>query len=482
MERLSGLDASFLYMETAAMHMHVSFVLVCDARGFAGGYSFPRVASLLEERTGNEPAFRRKLMQVPFNLDHPLWVIDEDFDISRHVVHEVLPAPGDRSALGRAIGRLMSVPLDRSRPLWEAHVIEGMQDNQFAIVLKIHHAAVDGVSGTALIKRLFDGYVVQQDMLATQVMPSRWALAREALRVRAREPKAMWRLARESVTRVAGMIRSRNGDDKVQRSAPMSAPHTHFNRRIGPVRDLALAEVSLEDIKRIKNAAGCTVNDVVLALCGGVLRDFLLQEGDLPAKSLTAMVPISVRTEAQKTEVNNHVSGMWSTLATHVADPMQRLRLIQADTAGAKEEFNAVGANLLQDWAEFNRPGTLSVAMKLYVASGLLDVVAPVHNTIISNLPGPRDPYFLGGARLEALFPIGPVMEGVGLNISLASYGDRVCFSIHVDAGLVPDPDRIAGLFPRHLAALQMAVDAPQNRVSMTDALRAALPASLYPA
>jgi diacylglycerol O-acyltransferase len=394
----------------------------------------------------------------------------------------VLPVPGDRSALGRAIGRLMSVPLDRARPLWQASVMEGLEDNQFAIVMKIHHAAVDGVSGTALIKRLFDGFAVPAREGSRHAMPSRWSLAKQALQVRAREPGAMWRLARESVGKVAAMVRSRSGAPQVQRSAPMTAPHTHFNRRIGPVRDLALAEVSLEDIKRIKNAAGCTVNDVVLALCGGVLRDFLLQEGDLPTKSLTAMVPISVRTEAQKSEVNNHVSGMWSTLATQVSDPLQRLRLIQADTAGAKEEFNAVGANLLQDWAEFNRPGTLSVAMKLYVASGLLDVVAPVHNTIISNLPGPRDPYFLGGARLEALYPVGPVMEGVGLNISLASYGDRVCFSIQVDTGLVPEPDRIAALFPRHLAALQKAVETNQAKASMTRGVASPLPTSLYPA
>lgn len=473
------------------MHMHVAFTLICNAEKMDGGYSFEKIEKLLELRTAAEPAFRRKLMNVPFNLDHPLWVEADDFSIKNHVRHDQVEAPYDFQCLGDVIGRLMSQQIDRSHPLWEAWVIDGIQGNRFALVLKIHHAAVDGVSGSALIKRLFDGFAAEADVAIPADFsdfasdgPTRWDLLKEAVKVRAQEPQRMAKLLKQSVNNLSDVVKKRGQvDSNVKRSAPYSAPQTHFNRHIGPQRGVSLVHVSLDDIKQVKNAAGCTVNDVVLALCGGVLRDYLLRQDDLPQKSLTAMVPISVRTEEKKSAVNNQVSGMWSTLATHVSDPLERLRLIQADTAGAKEEMNAVGANLLQDWAEFGRPGTLALAMKLVVSSGLLDRMAPVHNTIISNLPGPRDPYFFGGAQIEGLYPIGPCMEGVGLNISLSSYMDRVCFAIQVDTDLVNSSHVIADLFALQMDALKKAVEprSTESRFSMTDLLPGK-PLGLYPA
>ena len=203
-------------------------------------------------------------------------------------------------------------------------------------------------------------------------------------------------------------------------------------------------QLSLAEIKAVKNATATTVNDVILATCGGAIKRYLEVQQDLPEKPLIAMVPISVRKQTPKIVTNNQVSGMWSTLATHVNDPLERLRLIHEDTKDAKSEHDAVGADLLQDWAEFNTPGAFNLAMRFYAAT-LVDYVSPVHNTIISNVPGPRETLYLAGSRIECICPIGPVMEGVGLNISLASYRDCVGFTIHVDTNLVQDVQSIAG-------------------------------------
>lgn len=462
MERLSGLDASFLYMETHTMRMQVAFIVVCDANNTPGGYSFRKVVDLIDARTKSEPAFRRRLVEIPYNLHHPIWIDDPDFNIMHHVYQYTLPAPGAQRDLGRMIGHIIAQPLHRERPLWEAWVVEGLEDNRYALVLKVHHAAVDGVSGTSLIRHLFDNSPEIRSLPATcnpkgEKIPTTAELFAYAMRSRTGSPRRFFNLLSDSATAVNRMLKRRNDHPEVERSIPLTAPRTHFNRRIGPHRDVALALLSLADIKAVKNATNTTVNDVVLAICGGVLRKYLQDKNDLPEKSLISMVPISVRTQEKSKATNNQVSGMWATLATHVDDPLERVRLINADTQCAKEDFDAIGANLLQDWAEFNTLGAFNLAVRLFASSGLVDRVAPVHNTIISNVPGPREPLFLAGSRIEMLYPLGPVMEGVGLNISLASYEDRVCFSIQVDSGLVQDVGEIAELFVPAFAELKQA-------------------------
>ncbi|MCG8672951.1 MAG: WS/DGAT domain-containing protein, partial [Pseudomonadales bacterium] len=231
-------------------------------------------------------------------------------------------------------------------------------------------------------------------------------------------------------------------------------PRTHFNRRITSSRDVALVQLSLEEIKAVKNATGTTVNDVILATCGGAIKRYLESQNDLPEKPLVAMVPISVRKQSDRMITNNQVSGMWSTLATHVEDPLERIKLINEDTKDAKVEHDAVGADLLQDWAEFNTPGAFNLAMRFY-ASTLVDYVTPVHNTIISNVPGPRETLYLAGSKIDCICPIGPVMEGVGLNISLASYKDCVGFTIQVDNNLIQDVNLIANFIEPAFRELQ---------------------------
>ncbi len=478
MERLSGLDASFLYLETNTMLMHVAFIAVCDAKDMPGGYSFRRIYDLIDSRTQIEPAFRRRLVEIPFNLHHPLWADDPEFNITDHVHQFTLPENATRRDLGRKIGRIMSRPLDRTRPLWELWVLEGLEEGQFALMMKIHHSAVDGVSGTDLMGTLFDKNAVTSitpvNLRAKgEPIPERKALLSKALRSRLGGPRRLLKLCGETLEGGAALVKRRIKDVAPERSGPMNAPRTHFNRTIGSNRDVAFAEVSLADIKAVKNATGSTVNDVVLGICGGALRQYLLANDDLPEKSLVSMVPISVRKDSKKTETNNQVSGMWATLATHVADPLERLALIQKETKGAKEAHDAVGADLLQNWAEVNAPAAFNLAVRMYSSSGLADVLAPVHNTIISNVPGPREALYFGGAKINTLYPLGPVMEAVGLNISLASYQDCVGFAFHVDSDLVKDAGQLTGLVKEALHELQVAAGVVPGIVSKGKVSRA---------
>ena len=477
MERLSGLDASFLYLETATMQMQVAFVTICDTRNTPGGYSFPKLVERIESRVNREPAFRRRLVEVPFNLHHPLWVEDPDFNIINHIRQFTLPAPGNDRELGRLIGQVMTKPLDRRYPLWEAWVVEGLEDDRIALVIKVHHAAVDGVSGTALIRHLFDEDADIHELKTprpnvAETVPSDSQLIYHALRSRVKTSQRIFNLLSETFTGVRSIVKRHSGVHEVTASLPLTAPKTHFNRRIGMHRDVAFAHLSLQDIKAVKRMTGATVNDVVLCICGGVLRRYLQQHNDLPEKSLITMVPISVRSSDQMGDVNNQVSGMWATLATHVEDPLERLRLISQDTACAKEDIDAIGATTLRDWAEFNSPGAFNLAVRLYTSLGLVERMSPVHNTIISNVPGPSHALYLAGNKIESMYPLGPVMEGVGLNISLASYEDCVGFAIHVDRDLIPHVEEIAQLFEPSFAELKQAVGLMQAEAALQTRLQ----------
>lgn len=462
MERLSGLDASFLYMETPSMQMHVCFTVLCDPANMPGGFSFQKIVDLIESRALLNKEFRRRLVQVPLDLDHPLWIDDPDFDIVHHVRHVALPQPGTLQELGAMIGRISSSLLDRRYPLWEAWVIEGLADGRFALFVKFHHAAVDGVSGASLIQHLFDLEAsepahVQLSRPTGERIPPDGALVAAALQRRVTRPAQFIKLLGKSIESFGGVL---FGEDQAaalphERATPYGAPRTHFNHQVGPRRNVAFAKLSLKQIKQLKKAAGVTVNDIVLAVCGGALRRYLQLQNDLPEKSLIAMVPVSVRGGAEvRGSIHNRVSGMWATLATDVADRKQRLRQIHADAVAAKGTLQDIGGDMLEDWAEFGAPGAFNLAVRLYSRMGLSEMAPPVHNTIISNIPGPKTALFFAGAKIDAIYPMGPVMEGVGLNITLLSYGDSMDFGLLVDKDLMPQVWQLAAAIEDEFAAL----------------------------
>jgi WS/DGAT/MGAT family acyltransferase len=444
MERLSGLDATFLYFETPAQHMHVSVAAVLDPSGLPGGYSFERIQDLIASRLHLLPPFHRRLVRVPFDLHHPVWVEDPDFDLIHHVRRISCPAPGGPRELAAVCGRINSTPLDRSRPLWEAWVIEGLAGGRFAFLTKVHHCAVDGASGAELLVHLFSVERSPTPPLppsspTLEHVPSDSELVRHAIASRLRQPLEMAHLARRTVSAVADVVRRRRDPSSEAGGTPLTAPRTRFNGAITARRSAAFARVPLADVKAVRKATGVTVNDVVLAICAGTLRGYLARHGELPAQPLVAVCPISVRDRVPAMPSSNKVSAMFTSLATDVADPLARLRAIQSVTRGAKEEHNAIGADMLQNWAEFAAPTMFSLAARLYARMKLADRHRPVHNLVISNVPGPPFPLYLAGAELVAAYPMGPVFEGAGLNITVLSYKGSLDFGFNAASNAVPD-------------------------------------------
>ncbi|HET6952265.1 MAG TPA: wax ester/triacylglycerol synthase family O-acyltransferase [Acidimicrobiales bacterium] len=445
MERLSGLDSAFLSLETPAMHLHVAIAAVIDPSTMAAPYSFEQLKEFAAERLLAHAAFRRRVVEVPFRLNHPIWVEDPDLDVDYHIRRHVLPAPGGARELTELVGSIVGVPLERSHPLWEIHVIEGLHDGNVALLGKIHHAAVDGVSGAELFIHLFDLTPEPEprppapDPATPERIPSDAELVGHALWSQVRRTVSLPALVGRTV-RTAGHLVSRHRDpEAVVGAVPLRAPRTPWSAAITPHRAVAFARVRLSDVRRVKDAFGVKVNDVVLAVTSAALRRYLIERGTLPAEPLVAMCPVSVRDEDGKGVADNRVSAMFVHLQTDVADPGDRLRAIARATRGAKEDHHAVGARFLQNWAEHAAPSTFALAARLYSRLNIADHHAPLHNLVVSNVPGPDLPLYLDGAELVAAYPMGPVSEGAGLNVTVLSYRDNVDFGLLAAAELVPD-------------------------------------------
>lgn len=445
MERLSGIDAAFTYLETPNAHMHVAMTAILDTETMPGGYSFEAIRQLVLERMHLVAPFRRRLVNVPFNLNHPIWIEDPDFDIDFHVHRVDAPAPGGRRELAELAARIASVPLDRRRPLWEIWVIEGLKHDRIGVVTKVHHSAVDGASGTEIMTTLYDMVAEGADVTPPEPhepehIPNEWELIGYAMSSRLKRWMDMPALLGRTVGNLSNVVSSRLSDDPAPHGAlPLTAPPTPFNSAISPHRLVAFARVPLAGVKEIKEAFGVKVNDVVLAIMSGTLRKYLDDRGDLPEDSLVACIPVSVRTEEEKGSANNRVSAMFAHLATQEPDPSERLRLIAESTRGAKEEHNALGARLMTDWGEYAAPRTFHLASRLYSQIGMANMHRPIHNLVISNVPGPSFPLYFAGAKLIAAYPMGPIMEGAGINVTVLSYEDNIDVGFMVDRELTPD-------------------------------------------
>ena len=462
--RLTGLDASFLYLETPAMHMHVCFVAVLDPSTMPVEYSFESLRTHIAGRVPLIAPFGRVLRSVPLQVHHPVWVDDADFDIEHHVHRVELGVArrhariegGDLHQLSRVAGEIASVPLDRSRPLWDLTIVEGMDDGRLGLVIKVHHSAMDGSAGIEILYALFDlepdpPSDTESDLADADGPPepiddpSNLELLSQATRDRLRATAGVGALVRRTGEAVTGVARARSGDSGPGAGTPLDAPHTPFNGAIGPARDLAFARVSLDEVKQVKQAFGVTVNDVVLALCARTLRRYLLERDALPEAPLLASCPVSIRVEGETGVYGNKVSVMFTRLPTDVDDPAQCLQVAGAMANAAKAEQRRLGASLLGDWAEIADPRSLSWATDQLSRFGLADHLPPVHNVVISNVAGPAFPVYLAGARLEQGYPMGPVLEGAGLNITVLSYIDTVDIGFIASPNLVPDLWALAG-------------------------------------
>lgn len=445
MERLTGLDASFLYLETSSQLLHVCALITLDGSTIPGGYTFERLKRVLAERTARIPVFRQKLHTSWLNLDHPVWVEDDEFDVEHHVHRIAVPAPGEREDLAELCAHLAGQPMDRRRPLWELYVIEGSADGEIAIFAKMHHASVDGVSGANLMTYLSglepDAPLpdVGEDERGNPGKPSAPRLVVDGLMSFARRPFAIAKLVPEMVGMAPGFVRRSLTGEGMR--LPLTAPRTSFNGTITGHRSVAHTQLDLEDVKRVKNAFGVTVNDTVLALCAGALRRFLIERNELPDKPLLGSVPVSVHGRSERDAGANKVSALFSSLPTDVEDPARRLLLLSEWNALAKEHHDTVPADLLQDWAQFAAPTTFGLAVRAYSSLRLAEKHPVVHNLVISNVPGPPLPIYLLGARVTGMYPLGPVFHGCGLNVTVLSLRQGRC---RASRGRRPRPRLVA--------------------------------------
>ena len=445
MQRLSGLDASFLYLETPSQPMHVCSIMELDTSTIPGGYTFDQLRDALALRIRAMPQFREKLANSPLNLDHPVWVDDEHFDVDRHVHRIGLPAPGGRAELSEICGHIAALPLDRRRPLWEMWVIEGVagtdchQDGRIAVMTKVHHAGVDGVTGANLMSQLC---TTEPDAPPPEPVEgvgggSGWQIAAGGLLRFARRPLHLANAVPDTVSSlVATVSRALQGQAMAR---PFAAPSTPFNAKISGRRAIAYAQLDLDDVKTVKNHFGVKVNDVVMALVSGALREYLAERTILPESSLVAMVPISVHGKSDRPG-RNQVSGMFASLHTEISDPVERLMAIAHANSVAKEHSSAIGASLLQDWTQFAAPAVFGVAMRLYARTRLTESM-PVHNLVVSNVPGPQGPLYLLGCEVNAMYPLGPIFHGSGLNITVMSLSGKL------DVGLIACPELLPDLW-----------------------------------
>ena len=464
-ERLTRQDADFLSMETPSVHMHVVIVAVFDPATVPEGYSFRRIRQRIMERIPLLPVFQRRLVEVPLRLGHPSWVDDPEFDIDNHVRRAALPTPGGMRELADFAADVTSRQLHRDRPLWEMWVVEGLADGKIALVAKMHHATIDGVSGAELLGALFDlepdppAHEHQGERQLDLRIPSTFELVSHSvltnLIVR---PIDMGRAAWHATQSIPGIrnVRQRG-------SGSPGAPRTSLNAPVHARRRVAFAATSLADVKKLKDAQGTSVNDVILAICTGALRTYLLAGDELPGVPLVAVVPVSVNPDRAEPKGSNKITTMFVQLPCELDDPLERLRAIHEATKGAKEEHRALGAGTLQNWEEHAAPNVFAAAARLYAPMRGANQHRPLANVIISNVPGPEVPLYMGGSELLGMFPLGPVIDGIGLNITVMSYRGVFSWGLASDARAVPRLWDIAAAVPAALSELMQTAGLHQD-------------------
>ncbi|MGH2686307.1 MAG: WS/DGAT/MGAT family O-acyltransferase [Actinomycetota bacterium] len=480
---MTGQDASFLYNETPRQHMHTLKIAVLDPSTVPGGYSFEKVKEALAARLHLLPPFRRRVVRVPLDLHHPLWVEDPDFDLDTHVHRAVVPPPGGRDEFDDLISEIASYPLDPRRPLWEIWVVEGMEEGHVGFVAKMHHSIADGVMAAEMLANVLttdpgalDPAPPAQPWTPDEV-PSRLRLTLDALVDVLKVVLGLPALLARTVRGLLAVSRHKRTAE-VRPPAPFSGPNCSFNRALTPHRRFVTATLPLSEVKDVKSAFGVTVNDVILELCAGALRAYLDERDELPDKPLVAGVPVSTRQPdtrlrperpseravlrperpSERAEMrNNSVSNMFTALPVQLADPVERLRAVHEVTKGAKEQFNLLGVDMLSDWLEVTPPKPYAAFIRLYGRLGLADRHRPPINLIVSNVPGPQDDLFIAGARLVAIYSVGPILENVGLNVTVWSYRDALNVGIIGVREHVPDLRRLCSLLHDELEQLKKA-------------------------
>ncbi len=450
MEKLSGLDATFLYSEESGTPMHVGgvqFYLRPD-----GEFDFEHMRETIRSRLHLSNVFRRRLVHAPMDVGRPRWIEDPDFNLDFHVRHEELRPPGGSVELRDYISRFFSIPLDMERPLWALNFVEGVGEIDgfppgcFVLVYKVHHSAVDGMATLDMLNALADPPAgapaedASADTWHPDEVPGKLGMLWQSYLGALREPVEAARAVTDIVVGGARLGRELLSGEHQRPKARLTAPRTPFNASVSANRVLGATTFPLGQIKKMKyKVPGTTINDVVLSLCAGALRRYLFEIGELPDDSLVGMVPIAVRDTVN--DGGNRISAMTLSLETTEADPLRRLHLIHEHTLDSKAYSQALGARTLTDSAEVVPFGLGVAAARLYTRLHVADYLRPLFNIILTNVPGPRETKYLGGAELQGSYGMAPVLDGLGAIIVITSYVDKLHISIFACRDLLPDVD-----------------------------------------
>ncbi len=454
-DRLTGLDTSFLHLESGGAHMHVASVMVF--RGQAPPYD--ELVDQIEHRLHLVPRYRQRLAFVPLEQGRPVWVDDPHFNVRYHVRHTALPAPGGPAQLKRLASRVFSQQLDRAKPLWEIWMVEGVAGDRFALLSKTHHALVDGVSGVDIVTVLFDtapdpAPVAEPDRpWVPRPLPSGAQLLADALLERATVPGEIARGVRATLRaprRVAGAAVGAAGamGSFLWAGTADQAPETPLNVPIGPHRRFTWVPADLAGFKAIKQALGGSVNDVVLAVVSGALGAWLREHGvRTHGLELKAMVPVSVRPDTERGALGNRVAAMWAPLPVGVTDPVERLALVRGAMAHLKDSGQAVGAQVMTELTGFAPPTIMAQASRLQSRQRFF-------NLVVTNVPGPQFPLYLLGRQMDAVYPMVPLAANQALGVAIMSYDGELNFGLNADFDAMPDVERIAELISASIAEL----------------------------
>ena len=453
MRPVTAMDAAFLYFETPTMHMHVVGVLVLDTSAVPDVIDVIAVRALLGQRIHLIPPLRRRVVMSPDGLGRPQWAEDPDFDLADHVMAAPLPAPVSWPELEHFVGEVAGRPLERGKPLWEMWVVGGLADGSLALVTKLHHSIMDGGAGGDLMASLFDldpgaTTVVPEDPpWKADVLPSRAERALWSLRSMPRfawnAPGALTRTARSLAGTSHAWLRLRATGE----AAPLTAPRTILNGAITSHRSVSLTRVPLDDVLEVRRAFGTTVNDVVLAATATALRRYLADRGGLVDRPLIAAVPVNARADGATDGGNTQISNMMVPLALGPDDPVQRLSAVHAQAMASKALLSAFGPQSLQMVAGFLTPVVATAGARLYCGLRLARLHRPVINLIVSNVPGPPVDLYCAGAKVTGIFPMGPVFEGAGLNVTVLSEAHHLNVGIMACPELVPGVDELGAGF-----------------------------------
>lgn len=440
MKVMSGLDARFLYSETKTAHMHTMKVVVVDLSGRPDPPSGDEMPAVIEARLHRMPVLRRRVISAPRGLGNPVIVDDPDFDLSRHLRTVTARPPGGRRELDEVVAAIATVALPRDRPLWEMTVVEGLADGQVGFVMKLHHALADGVASVAMLENAFlaDDDDAVAEPFHPEPLPTDRQLYRASATSAARAVRTVPRAVRRTLSG-ARHARAAKRSAEAMLPGPFAGPRTPFNRALTADRTYASIALPLGDLLAVKHAAGASLNDTFLALCGGAIRRYLERLGELPPSSLVASVPLATRTQRHRLG-GNHVDNLFLPVRNDVVDPVERTRAIHDSSVAARHVREKFGPDLFEWRSGLVPAGFHGLAPRVWSSTRLADHLRPPLNLVASCVRGPQQRLEVDGAVLTSLFSAGPILEGIGLNITAWTYAGAMHISVLGCSATLPDP------------------------------------------